>query len=99
MEKRISSIREKVKTRPTCFYSPELKKEILDIRDELAFLGWTRKQIQSALGVGHQSMDAWSTPKIKMKRIQIVNPSLHLISPTGWQVKGLDLADLKVLLS
>jgi len=43
MEKRISSIREKVKTRPTRFYSSELKKEVLEIRDELAFRGWTKK--------------------------------------------------------
>ena len=98
METKILAIKEKVQTRPTRFYSPELKKEILEICGELQDLGWSRKRIQSALGVGYQSIDAWEKPKIKTQRVQL-RCSLQLISPGGWRVQGLDLAELKQLLS
>ena len=99
METKISVIREKVRTRATRFYSPELKLEILGVCDELHDLGWTRKQIQSALNVGYQSIDAWKKPNIKIQEVQIESSSVRLISPGGWQVKGIKLTDLKVLLS
>ena len=98
METKISSVKNKIQNRPTRFYSPELKKEILEICGELHNLGWSRKRIQNALGVGYQSIDAWGKPKIKTQRIQVLS-SLELISPGGWRVQGLDLLELKQLLS
>ena len=81
METKIAAIQEKIKTRPSRFYSPELKKEILEICDELHHLGWTRKQIQNALTVGYQSVEAWKKPKAKMREVQIDRSSMRLISP------------------
>jgi len=93
METKIAAIQKKIKARPSRFYSPDLKKEILDICDELHHLGWTRKQIQSALNVGYQSIDSWKKP------IQTEQWSVRLVWPSGWEVRGIDLSDLKVLLS
>ncbi|GEM_PF-2547350 len=62
METKIVAIQEKIKTRPSRFYSPELKKEILEICEQLHEQGWTRKQVQNVLGVGYQSIEGLGHP-------------------------------------
>ena len=99
METKIAAIQEKIKTRPSRFYSPELKKEILEICEALHSLGWTRKQIQNALNVGYQSIDAWKKPNVKIRKVQTQPSAMRLISPSGWEVSNISLSDLKVLLS
>ncbi len=99
METKIVSIQEKIKTRPSRFYSPELKKEILEICEQLHEQGWTRKQVQNVLGVGYQSIDSWKKPAVKIREVTTTASSLSLISPNGWKVEGINLSDLKTLLS
>jgi len=99
METKIVAIQEKIKTRPSRFYSPELKKEILEICEQLHEQSWTRKQVQNVLGVGYQSIEGWKKPNVRIRKVQSAQSSMSLISPSGWEVKGVSLSDLKVLLS
>ncbi len=99
METKIVAIQEKIKTRPSRFYSPELKKEILEICEQLHEQGWTRKQVQNVLGVGYQSIDSWKKPAVKIREVQKEESPVCLFSPSGWEVRGINLSDLKTLLS
>ena len=100
---KIEELRARAARRETTRYSASFKDEAVSLVDELRQQGWTQKDIHKELGIPWVTLNRWASKnKVggreggKFRPVQVVDSPATpaLVSPSGWRIEGLSVAQL-----
>lgn len=109
MSRRLESFRRRSgSSRPR--YAVDLREEVVAVAQRAMEAGWSRRSVLSALGLSAPTLARWMSGGVGLFRaVRLVEDdealpaeratrSVRVITPSGWTIEGLDLAEVVELL-
>ena len=107
IESKIEELKRRAEQRETIRYPKDFKEDAVEAVDRLRKEGWTQTAVSEALGIPWVTLKRWrgdgeDSSKEKATKgfrpVEVVDGAgthrAALVSPSGWRIEGLSLAEL-----